>query len=315
MKQNKKIVVTGAAGLVGQNLIPMLIAENYEVTAIDRNTKNLELLKKLNNSARCINTDVSISGYWQKEIENAYCVIELHAQIASTSPEKFVKSNVDGVNRIIESCKKYSIKNLIHISSSVVIASAEDDYTKTKRAGEELVKNSGIPHTILRPPLMYGLFDSKHLGWITRLMEKTPIIPIPGSGKYIRQPLFAEDLCRVILELTKRIPKNELWNIIGKEKIYYIDMLKIIAKVRGMKRLFIPIPLPIFGILLKIYGLITGKPMFTSEQMKALVAGDEFLVDNWCEEFNVEYTPFEKGIWKTWRTEKSNYSKELESPH
>ena len=315
MKNNKKIIVTGAAGLVGQNLIPLLIKDNYELIVFDRHTKNLEMLQKLNPETKCINCDVSEEGEWSDEFKDAFCVVELHAQIASQKSEEFSKSNVTGVSNIVEACKKYKILNLIHISSSVVISVADDDYTRTKRLGEEIVRNSGIPYMILRPTLMYGLFDSKHLGWITRFMEKIPIIPIPGSGKYIRQPLFVEDLCSIILELVEREPKNQTWNIIGREKIYYIDLLKMIAKAREFRRLFVPIPVFLFGLLLKLYGFIMGKPMFTKEQMNALVAGDIFEVQNWWDEFNVEYTSFEKGIWKTWHSEESKYAEEMKSPH
>jgi len=310
----KKIVVTGAAGLVGQNLIPMLINEGYSVTAIDRNP-NLSLLQYLNPKAKCIRTDVSNIGEWQKEFKGAFCVVQLHAQIASPRKKQFYRSNVDGVQNVLDACKKFKVKNLVHLSSSVAISSANDDYTITKRIGEKLVKQSKIPFMTLRPPLMYGSFDSKHLGWITRLMEKTPIVPLPGSGEYVRQPLYVKDLCNVIVELTKRKPKNKTWNIIGRERITYVDLLRIIAEVRGWKRLFVPISLPLFGFMLRIYSIITGKPMFTADQMKALVAGDEFQIEKWCEEFNVSYTPFREAIKEIWNGPNAKYSKIMASPH
>lgn len=309
------ILVTGAAGLVGQNLIPLLVHEGHQVTALDRNTQNLTLLQRLNSQVTCINADTSEHGEWEKAFAKTDIVVQLHAQIAAQRKQPFVKSNVEGVRNVLELCKKHKVKHLIHLSSSVVISVANDDYTETKRAGEELVKNSKVPHTILRPPLMFGCFDAKHLGYITRFMEKIPIIPVPGSGKYIRQPLYVNDLCNVIVELTKRSPENKVWNIIGKERISYIDLLKIICKTRGWKRLFIPIPLPLFGFLLKIYSFITRKTVFTPEQMKALVAGDEFPIEPWCEHFGVRYTPFREAIWRTWHSECSKYAKEMKSPH
>jgi nucleoside-diphosphate-sugar epimerase len=309
-----KIIVTGAAGLVGQNLVPMLVKEGNHVIAIDRN-KNIGLLQRLNPDAKCIRADVSEHGQWEQEFKNAGCVIQLHAQIAAASVQPFVRSNVDGVKNVLALFKKYKVKNLIHLSSSVVISVAKDEYTRTKRIGEELVARSSVPHTILRPPLMYGCFDAKHLGWITRFMERWPIVPVPGSGRYVRQPLFVEDLCKVILALLNRKPKNQVWNIIGHEKIPYIDLLRIIAKTRGWTRLFIPIPLWLFALLLRIYSFTTRKTVFTPEQMKALVAGDEFPVEPWSKEFGVQYTPFKEAIWKTWHSPCSRYAKEMASPH
>jgi len=222
---------------------------------------------------------------------------------------------VVGVKHVLAACKKYRIKNLIHISSSVVLSVAKDEYTYTKTIGEKLVHKSTIPHTILRPPLMYGCFDAKHLGWITKFMEKIPIVPLPGNGKYIRQPLYVKDLCKVIVALTKRTPKNKIHNIIGEERIPYVDLLRIIAKTRGWKRLFLPIPLPIFAFLLRLYSFITRKTVFTPDQMKALTAGDEFEVEPWGKEFKVQYTPFRKAMHETWHSECSKYSKQMISPH
>ncbi len=309
-----KIIVTGGAGLVGQNLIPMLLKKGHTVVAIDRNP-NLKLLQRLNPRVHCISADVSTHGEWEDAFKGAGIVCQLHAQIASPTPGPFIQSNVEGVKNVLAVCMKYRVKKLIHISSSVVISVAKDEYTKTKRKGEELVRKSGVPYTILRPPLMYGCFDSKHLGWITRLMGKIPIVPIPGSGKYVRQPLYVNDLCKIIVALTTRKPENKSWTIIGHERITYIDLLRKIAKARGWWRLFVPVPLPLFGLMLRVYGLLTGKPMFTPDQMQALVAGDEFPVSDWSEHFGVPYTPFDQAIWETWHSKCSKYAKEMLSPH
>jgi nucleoside-diphosphate-sugar epimerase len=293
----------------------MLVEAGHEIIAIDKNAHNLTLLARLNPKTKTLNEDLAIKGNWQKHFANTDIVIQLQAQIAGPNPKPFERNNITSVKNVLEACQKNKIKHLIHLSSSVVISIAKDDYTDTKRTGEELVHASAVPHTILRPPLMYGCFDAKHLGWITRLMQKSPIIPIPGSGKYVRQPLFVQDLCKVILTLTQRTPQNKVYNIIGHEKIPYIAVLRMIAKVKGLKRLFLPLPLPIFSLMLRIYGWLTHKTVFTPDQMQALVAGDEFPVENWSEEFNVPYTPFAQGLKETWNSPCAKYAKEMTSPH
>ena len=55
---------------------------------------------------------------------------------------------------------------------------AVDDYTETKKAQEALTAASGIKQVVLRPTLMFGWFDRKHVGWLARFMQKTPVFPI-----------------------------------------------------------------------------------------------------------------------------------------
>ena len=51
---------------------------------------------------------------------------------------------------------------------------------------------------------MFGWFDRKHLGWLARFMQRAPVFPIPGDGRYLRQPLYVGDLCNVIAAFPSR---------------------------------------------------------------------------------------------------------------
>lgn len=301
-----KILITGAAGFVGQNLMTLLDKKN-DIIAVDRNVKNLKLLKKLHPKVKTVNADLSKSGDWQNNFKGIDVVITLHAQIASKTSEAFYKSNVNALKNILKAMKKYKVPYIVHVSSSVVESVARDDYTLSKKKSEELVKESGIRYVTLRPTLMYGCFDYKHIGWIIRFMEKTPVFPIPGNGKFIRQPLYVMDFCRIIVSCLEKKPKNKTYDITGKEKIYYIDMMKKIAKTKGIKRIFLKIPIPLFSFLLDFYGIFTKKPIFTSDQLRALIAGDEFKVIKWWDIFGVKYTPFEKGIEKMFKSSYYRY--------
>jgi uncharacterized protein YbjT (DUF2867 family) len=71
----------------------------------------------------------------------------------------------------------------VHISSSVVNSRAGDFYTESKKAQEKIVVESGLPACLLRPILMFGWFDRKHLGWLARFMQRAPAFPAPGDGR------------------------------------------------------------------------------------------------------------------------------------
>ena len=75
---------------------------------------------------------------------------------------------------------------------------ATDLYTQTKLQQEQLVLEKWHGAVVLRPTLMFGWFDRKHLGWLARFMQALPVFPIPGSGRFIRQPLYVGDFCMLI---------------------------------------------------------------------------------------------------------------------
>ncbi|MBI4980539.1 NAD(P)-dependent oxidoreductase [Candidatus Woesearchaeota archaeon] len=308
----KKIIITGACGLVGMNLLSLIDKSKYQIIAIDKIEHNIILAQKLSPEVEFIKADIVIDNNWKESFKNANCVIQLQAQISSSQKRAYIKNNIESVRNIISVCERYKIKHLIHLSSSVVISVANDHYTNTKKIGEQLVIGSKVPHTILRPPLMYGCFDVKHLGFLTRILEISPIFPMPGSGKYLRQPLFVQDLCRIIIHLIEIKPKSKIHNIIGKEKINLIDLLKIIAKEKKIHRFYLKIPILIFVLLLKCYSLITRSKPFVPDQLKALTAGDIFPVTGWEEEFGVKYTPFREGIRKMLNSSYYKYRLEME---
>src|SRR5262249_42494345 len=155
-----KIVLTGAAGLVGQNLIVELKAQGYtRLVAIDKHEYNLAILCRLHPAVDTVLADLAEPGDWEQAFEGAACVVQLHAQITGKDPAEFVRNNLDATRCVLDAARRARVPYLVHISSSVVNSVANDDYTNTKKAQEALVVQSGLRHCILRPTLMFGWFD------------------------------------------------------------------------------------------------------------------------------------------------------------
>jgi uncharacterized protein YbjT (DUF2867 family) len=188
------VVVTGAAGLVGQNLIPRLKRHGFiDIVAIDKHPANTATLRRLHPDIRVLATDLARDDGWQGALEGADALIVGHAQIGGVDPEAFTANNIAATERLFAAAKAAGIGYAVQMSSSVVNSAAVDDYTESKKAQESIAVGAGIPCVVLRPTLMFGWFDRKHLGWLARFMAKTPIFPIPGPALYLRQPLYAGD--------------------------------------------------------------------------------------------------------------------------
>lgn len=298
--KNIRIVLPGGAGLVGQNLVARLKARGYtDIVVLDKHRANLAVLKKVQPDIAVEYADLAVPGDWQQHIANADVVVMLQAQIGGHHYEDFVRNNIDSTRLILDAIKSGKGAQLVHISSSVVESVADDFYTNTKKEQERMVVESGIACPVLRPTLMFGWFDRKHLGWLSRFMQKVPVFPIPGHGRYMRQPLYAGDFCGVIISCIENKITSGIYNISGHEKIDYIDMIREIKRATHARTLIMKIPYSLFYALIWSWGCFDKNPPFTTQQLAALSAKDEFEIIDWPGIFGLSYTPFSQAINET----------------
>ena len=298
---NKKIVITGAAGLVGQNLLPRLKHHaDYQIVCIDKHLTNLEILRRFHPDIRVIHADLATPGLWQNEFEGCTHIVSGHAQIGGLLHSEFVRNNIWATERVVEAAVRNSVGYIVNISSSVVNSKAVDDYTETKKAQEALVAACGIKQIVLRPTLMFGWFDRKHVGWLARFMQRVPIFPVPGDGRYLRQPLFAGDFVNIVVSaLNSEI--TGAYNITGLERIDFINFVHALKEATAASTRIQKIPYWVFWLLLKLNELIDKNPVFTTKQLKALATADVFEVIDWPAIFGVRPTPLKEALEMTFQ--------------
>jgi nucleoside-diphosphate-sugar epimerase len=299
----KKVVITGAAGLVGQNLIPRLASKGFtSLVAIDKHPINTAILQKNYPSVRLLKEDLAMEhgGKWEQELAGSDALVIGHAQIGGSSAADFIRNNVNATERLLEAALRHKVPYIVGISSSVVNSMAVDDYTETKKTQEALIVASGIRQIVLRPTLMFGWFDRKHIGWLARFMKRVPVFPVPGSGKYLRQPLFAADFCDVIVSAIEH-EMTSAYNITGQERIDYIDLIYAVKRAIRAETRIQPVPYSLFWLLLRVTAMFDSNPAFTVGQLEALVTPDIFEVIDWPTIFGTTATPLQEALNKTFR--------------
>jgi nucleoside-diphosphate-sugar epimerase len=289
-----KIVITGGAGLVGQNLVVRLKQRGFtRLVAIDKHPANTAMLSRLHPDITVIEADLAAPGQWEDALASAAAVVVNHAQIGGLERGEFERNNVVATQRLLDVLRADAQPGfVVHISSSVVNSRASDFYTETKKAQEALVLASGLRCTVLRPTLMFGWFDRKHLGWLARFMRKTAVFPLPGRGDYVRQPLYAGDFCDVIAACLSGRFAGRTFDISGHEHITYGDIIREIKALSGARTAIVPIPYKLFWWLLRAYAVVDRDPPFTTRQLEALVIPESFPVIDWPGIFGCSATPF-----------------------
>lgn len=295
-----KIVITGGAGLVGQNLVSELVHRGYtRITVLDKHERNLDILRSLHPGVDCVTADLSSPGPWAESLAGTARLFLLQAQITGERYAVFQKNTIDSTRNVLDAARKHSVPFTVFVGSSVVNSVADDNYTRSKKEQEAMMRESGLAHCVVRPTLMFGWFDPKHLGWLSRFMAKVPAFPVPGHGRYVRQPLYARDFCRVLIRCAEDAPDGAVYDIVGQEDVTYIDILRHIRRVKNLKTPIVRIPVPLFRFLMQTYALFSKNPPFVADQLDALMAGDYFTGEDMRARFGITPTPFAEAIEET----------------
>jgi len=222
------VAVTGANGFVGKNVRKFLYKNKVRVLGISR--KNFA---KYPTETKAQSKNL-LEQRLQKKLKNYDALVHLIGIGVESSGSTFEEINVNLTKNTINLCKKSGIKKIIYISGLGVSKNNTSNYFTSKYKAEQEIINSGLDYTIFRASYIIGKTD--HLTKSLSKQMKKGVIIIPGSGKYQLQPIFVEDVAKIILKsiLEKKFSKKIL-DLVGPRKISFEDFVKLFSKNTKVK--------------------------------------------------------------------------------
>lgn len=244
--EGKTILITGAAGFIGSNLVKRLFQDvkNIKVVGVDSITDyydvniKYERLKEIE-ALNCDWTFVHDSIANKEALEKIFTenqiavVVNLAAQAgvrySITNPDVYIESNLIGFYNLLEACRHYEVEHLVYASSSSVYGSnkkvpySTDDkvdnpvslYAATKKSNELMAhaysKLYNIPSTGLRFFTVYGPAgrpDMAYFGFTNKLREgKT--IQIFNYGHCKRDFTYIDDIVEGVVRIMQHAPEKQ----------------------------------------------------------------------------------------------------------
>jgi len=223
-----RIAITGANSFVGKSLRKLLYKNKVNVLGISR--KNFS---KYSTETKVQSKNLQ-EHQLQSKLKNYDVLVHLIGIGRETPKSTFKEINVNLTKNVIKTCKNTGIKKIIYISGLGVSKNSTSSYFASKYKAEREIINSGLDYTIFRASYIIGNTD--HLTKsLSKPMTKGVII-LPGSGKYQLQPIFVEDVAKIILKsiLEKKFSKTIL-DLVGPRKISFEDFVKLFSKNTKVK--------------------------------------------------------------------------------
>jgi NADH dehydrogenase len=297
--KNKKILLFGGMGFLGNSLITSLLKENVEIYLLARNASNRKDLQKYHCNSNIKFFDWRLSDL--ETIENfmkvADCVINLCGILYENKNGDFDKIHSDFPSILGELCSKNNIKNFIHVSALGVSETSESKYSRSKASGDRRLLEKFPMAKILRPSLLYGKGDN-FFGQFSDMASISPVIPLISKNTKF-QPIFVNDVVSAIIKLIiNKDIKGNIFDLGGKFAYTFENLLKILLDIKGIKRFLIPLN-PNLMMIPALFLERLPKPPFTVDQMK-LLKRDNILNGNFpgLNELGIEPADMEEELTK-----------------
>lgn len=248
-----RALVTGGTGFLGKKLAYRLKNMGFEVTILGRNKTIGNKMKE--EGFIFIESDLSHN----KTIDACKNQDYVFHSGALSSPwgkyNDFFQSNVIGTKNVIEGCKLYKVKRLIHVStpsiyfdytdkflvkeSDTLPSSFVNDYAKTKYMAEELIDNAfkeGLNVITIRPRALFGPNDNAIIPRLIKANERG-VVPIIDGGRSIIDITYVENVVDALI-LCMNSPSSTLgekYNITNDEHVIFVELLEKVFNKLDMK--------------------------------------------------------------------------------
>jgi UDP-glucose 4-epimerase len=255
-----KILVTGAAGFVGNQLCQTLSMCVGSVVAVSRTKASVD------NNITIINKLISESTDWQHDLKGVDVVIHLAGRAHVMKDESddpyqaYADINIHATKHLAEQAALSGVKRFIYLSSVKVNGERnedvafsetdspkpEDDYGKTKCEAENVLmsiaKETGMEVVIIRPPLVYGQGVKANFKSLIRLAQLN--IPLPfGNIANKRSLIYLENLIDfIMLCINHPSAANQTFLVSDDDDVSTTQLIKYIKEVSGKRPLLIPVP-------------------------------------------------------------------------
>lgn len=262
------ILLTGATGVIGGELLPLLLADGHQVRALVREPRRL--------GPHRVDVQISMGDLadpysMRHALRGVHTVIHLAATVRDQPRGTIEELNGLGTLRLLRAAERSGVERFLFFSALNATGFQRTRFFRAKALAERAVSDSPLDTTVFAPSIVYAPGDP----WITLLEHLTalPAVPVSGSGEARYQPIWAQDVARCVMAaLDARAEARGSANggpgrrfeLAGPQTLSYDGIVGQVLHAEGRERPLVHVPLPLVRASLRAVELIVGSAAFAT---------------------------------------------------
>ncbi|MDT0641654.1 NAD(P)H-binding protein [Zunongwangia sp. F363] len=234
MDKQKKILVAGASGALGLEIVKFMSEQGYELRVLTSSDDGEQKLTPYSNDIWKADASKEVSRIKDitAGIDTVVSALGNSVSLFTPNKESFYEIDYQSNKNLLQDAKKNNVKRFVYIS--IKGADSNKDYTvaNAHKLFEQELRASSIEYTVLRP---VGFFSGIH---DLAIMAKRNVIPIVGDGSAKTNSIHHEDLAKVVVRYVDSGP--ELIEVGGPKIHTRLEMAEMIQEAIGGKIIKIP---------------------------------------------------------------------------
>jgi len=243
------ILVTGATGFIGRVLVRQLTETGQQVRVLLRPSPRSPRLPKgvpVEVAVVALNDERGL----RAALRGVDHIYHLASAASQGRDGNLFTTDIEGTRILAQVAAGAGIKRFFFLSHLGADRASAFPIHKAKGIAEEHIRKSGVPHTIIRSSIVFGPEDGFTSALADILRFAPGILPIPGEGRTLLQPLWVEDLVTCLTwALQNPEMVNQTYEVGGGEYFTLRQVIETIMEVTHTRRLLIPFPPPYMRVL------------------------------------------------------------------
>ncbi|MGA0333164.1 MAG: SDR family oxidoreductase [Kiritimatiellia bacterium] len=238
MSASPLILVTGATGYVGGRLLDRLVAAGVRVRAMARKPEGLTA--KWGDRVEVMQGDVldpeTLPGVLEGVDSACYLIHSMGGG------EGFEEREAQSARNFGEAARAAGVKKVIYLGGLSDDKPGLSPHMRSRHKTGQLLRESGVPVLEFRASIILGA-GSLSFEMIRALVQRLPVMVTPRWAYVEAQPIYIDDLLDYLsTALERELPSSLIYEIGGADVVSYKEIMAAYARARGLKRIFLPVP-------------------------------------------------------------------------